>query len=109
MASGATTSGPGAGKRWKIVFRAAIFCLTLSTLGAAGPAWSQEPQTREEADRQRREQQAKEAEPYQPNGLERAIDIAADRNAGHDESPLSGKPRVPIRAESSTGLALAST
>src|SRR6185295_13706293 len=33
----------------------------------------------------------------------------SDRNAGHDESPLSGKPRVPIRAESSTGLALAST
>src|SRR6185369_10921114 len=29
----------------------------------------------------------------------------SDRNAGHDESPLLGKPRVPIRAESSTGLA----
>jgi outer membrane protein assembly factor BamA len=52
--------------------------LTLSIL-EAGPAWSQDPQTREEADRQRREQQAKETVPYQPNGLERAIDIAEDR------------------------------
>src|SRR5262245_12978085 len=32
----------------------------------------------------------------------------SDRNAGHDESPLSGKLRVSISAESSTGLALAS-
>src|SRR5262245_61166014 len=44
-----------------------------------GAAWSQEPATREEADRQRREQQAKQVTAYQPNGLERALDFAEDR------------------------------
>ena len=46
---------------------------------ASGVAWSQEPSTREEADRQRREQKAKEVKPYEPNGLERALDFAEDR------------------------------
>jgi outer membrane protein assembly factor BamA len=52
--------------------------VTLSSLGAS-VAWSQEAQTREEADRQRREQQATEVEAYQPNGVERAMDFAEDK------------------------------
>jgi hypothetical protein len=51
--------------------------VTLSLLTC--PAWAQEPTTREEADRQRREQQAKDAQLYEPNGLERAIDFAEDK------------------------------
>jgi hypothetical protein len=42
-------------------------------------ASAQEPQTREEADRQRREQQAKEVTVYQPNGFERTLDFVEDR------------------------------
>jgi hypothetical protein len=42
-------------------------------------ASAQEAQTREEADRQRREQQAQKVTPYQPNGLERALDFAEDK------------------------------
>jgi hypothetical protein len=60
------------------MFKAVVLCLTFSIL-ASGPAWSQEPSTREEADRQRREQQAKDVVPYEPNGLERALDFAQDR------------------------------
>ena len=45
----------------------------------AGQASAQEPQTREEADRQRREQQAQQVSPYKPNGLERALDFAEDK------------------------------
>ena len=41
--------------------------------------WSQEPSTREEADRQRREQQAKEVKPYEPNRAERALKFAEDK------------------------------
>ena len=52
------------------MLRIAVLCVTLSSLGASA-AWSQEAQTREEADRQRREQQATEVEAYQPNGVER--------------------------------------
>ena len=52
--------------------------LTLAVL-ASGEALAQEPQTREEADRQRREQQAKEVGVYQPNGVERAMDFAEDK------------------------------
>src|SRR5262245_24242484 len=46
---------------------------------APGVAWSQEPATREEADRQRREQQAKAAKPFQPSGFERAMNFAETR------------------------------
>ena len=44
-----------------IMFKGIVLFLTLSIL-ASSAAWAQEPQTREEADRQRREQQAKEVE-----------------------------------------------
>ena len=43
-------------------------------------ALAQEPQTREEADRQRREQNATTTKPYEATGLERALDFA-DRRA----------------------------
>jgi outer membrane protein assembly factor BamA len=52
--------------------------MALLALGAS-VARAQEPQTREEADRQRREEQAKAVEPYQPNGVERAMDFAEDK------------------------------
>jgi outer membrane protein assembly factor BamA len=60
------------------MFRAAVLSLTLPIL-ASSVAWSQEPSTREEADRQRREQQAKEVKPYEPNRVEKAIDFAEDK------------------------------
>jgi outer membrane protein assembly factor BamA len=60
------------------MLRIAVLCLALVALGAS-VAWSQEPQTREEADRQRREQQAKEVEPYEPNGVERAMNFAEQK------------------------------
>jgi outer membrane protein assembly factor BamA len=60
------------------MLRIAVLCVTLSSLGASA-AWSQEAQTREEADRQRREQQATQVEAYQPNGVERAMDFAEDK------------------------------
>jgi surface antigen Omp85-like protein len=64
--------------RLRQIYRAAALCVSLSAL-AASPAWAQEPSTREEADRRRREQQAKEATPFEPNGLKRAMDFAEDR------------------------------
>jgi outer membrane protein assembly factor BamA len=60
------------------MLRVAVLSVTLSIL-ASSVAWSQEPSTREEADRQRREQQAKEVKPYEPNRLERALDFAEDK------------------------------
>ena len=60
------------------MFRVAVLSLTLPVL-ASGVAWSQEPSTREEADRQRREQKAKEVKPYEPKGLERALDFAEEK------------------------------
>ena len=58
--------------------RVVLLCLTfLSFVSSAASA--QEPQTREEADRQRREQQAQDPATYKPNGLERALDFAEDR------------------------------
>jgi len=60
------------------MFRVAVLSLTLPIL-ASGVAWSQEPSTREEADRQRREQKAKEVTPYEPNRLERALDFAEEK------------------------------
>ena len=64
------------------MFRVAVLSLTLPIL-ASSVAWSQEPATREEADRQRREQQAKEVKPYEPNRVERAIDFAEDKASLH--------------------------
>ena len=60
------------------MLRVAVLSVTLSIL-ASSVAWSQEPSTREEADRQRREQQAKEVKPYEPNRVERALDFAEDK------------------------------
>jgi len=60
------------------MFRGAVLSLTLTIL-ASGVAWSQEPSTREEVDRQRREQKAKEVKPYEPNRLERAVDFAEEK------------------------------
>jgi outer membrane protein assembly factor BamA len=60
------------------MFRGAVLSLTLTIL-ASGVAWSQEPSTREEVDRQRREQNAKGVKPYEPNGLERAMDFAEEK------------------------------
>ena len=60
------------------MFRVAVLSMTLPIL-ASSVAWSQEPSTREEADRQRREQQAKEVKPYEPNRVEKAIDFAEDK------------------------------
>ena len=60
------------------MFRVAVLSMTLPIL-ASSVAWSQDPSTREEADRQRREQQAKEVKPYEPNRVERAIDFAEDK------------------------------
>ncbi len=55
-----------------------VLSLALSIL-TSSVAWSQEPATREEADRQRREQKAKEVKPYEPNRLERAMNFAEDK------------------------------
>jgi hypothetical protein len=60
------------------MFRVAVLSLTLPILASA-VAWSQEPSTREEADRQRREQKAKEVTPYEPNRLERALNFAQEK------------------------------
>ncbi len=60
------------------MLRVAVLSLALPILSSSA-AWSQEPQSREEADRQRREQKANDVEPHQPNGLERALDFAQDR------------------------------
>ena len=58
---------------------AAVVITVALTLLAPGAGWSQEPQTRVEADRQRREQNAKEVTPYEPSGVERAINFAERR------------------------------
>jgi hypothetical protein len=52
--------------------------LTLSLL-ATGVAFSQEPATRAEADRRRREEKEQQTKPYEPNGLERAINLAESK------------------------------
>src|SRR4029450_8902512 len=46
---------------------------------AANAAWSQEPSTREEADRLQREQKAKNLKPYEPNRLERWMRFSEDK------------------------------
>ena len=58
--------------------RVVLLCLIFLSF-ASSPASAQEPQTREEADRRRREQQARDPATYKPNGLERALDFAEDR------------------------------
>ena len=60
------------------MLRTALLGLTLPIL-ASSAAWSQEPATREEADRQRREEKAKETKPYEPNGFEKAMNFAEDK------------------------------
>ncbi|PWT82411.1 MAG: hypothetical protein C5B57_08720 [Blastocatellia bacterium] len=39
------------------------------------PASAQEPETRAEADRQRREEKSRNTQPYEPRGLERATNL----------------------------------
>src|SRR5688572_1403602 len=56
-----------------------LLLISISPIFAPATASAQEPQTREEADRQRREQQVKEVTVYQPNGLERTLDFVEDR------------------------------
>ena len=56
-------------------FLALTIALSLPALSAA----AQEPATRAEADRQRREKKQAEAEPYQPGGFERAMRFAENR------------------------------
>ena len=56
-----------------------LLVISIFPILAPGTASAQEPQTREEADRQRREQQVKEVTVYQPNGLERTLDFVEDR------------------------------
>lgn len=60
--------------------RVVLLILTiLSLIPRVASAQQQEPQTREEADRERREQQAQDVTTYKPNGLERALDFAEDK------------------------------
>src|SRR5262245_38183675 len=56
----------------------AVLSLSLLVL-APGELWAQDPETREEADRQRREENAKQAKAYEPNRLERWMDFAEDK------------------------------
>ncbi len=60
------------------MLRIVVLSLALATL-VPSIVQGQEAQTREEADRQRREQQATEVQTYQPNGVERAMDFAEDK------------------------------
>lgn len=54
--------------------------LTLLTwLAAASFASAQEPSTRAQADRQRREEKSQNVEAYKPNGLERAMHLVEER------------------------------
>ena len=58
--------------------RVVVLCLIFLSF-VSTPTSAQEPETREEADRRRREQRAQDPATYQPNGLERALDFAEDR------------------------------
>jgi outer membrane protein assembly factor BamA len=51
----------------------------LMWLSAVSTAFPQEPATRAEADRQRRQEKSRKVEPYRPNRLERAVDFAEER------------------------------
>jgi hypothetical protein len=57
--------------------RVVAWCAAVWFLAAAASA--QEPATRAEADRQRRDVKAKEVRPYEPNRLEEAMTFAQDR------------------------------
>ena len=48
-------------------------------LAAASFAFAQEPATRAEADRQRREEKSRNAQPYKPGGFERAMHFVEER------------------------------
>jgi Omp85 superfamily domain len=48
-------------------------------MSATVPALAQEPTTRAEADRQRREEKSRNAQPYQARGLEKATNLAENR------------------------------
>lgn len=63
------------------VFRRGGAVAMAAALLLLGPdaGWSQEPQTRAEADRQRREENAKQAQPYEPSRAERAINMVETR------------------------------
>jgi hypothetical protein len=57
------------------MFRIGVLTLALSGL-VTDVAFSQEPATRAEADRKRREEKAAQTKPYEPTGVERAINFA---------------------------------
>lgn len=62
------------------MFRIAACSVSLWLVAAAAVAQpTEEPQTRAEADRQRREAKQSEVEPYDKNRVERALDFAEDR------------------------------
>ena len=69
---------PGGWQRLPRAIRLAALSVTLAVLGAAA-GWAQEPETRAEADRRQREQNAATAKPYEPNGLERAMNVGEDK------------------------------
>ena len=57
-----------------------VIALTLSMgLVAGSLTFAQEPATRSEADRQRREEKSRGAEPYEPGGLERAMHFVEEK------------------------------
>src|SRR4026207_2260199 len=51
----------------------------LIVLAAASAAFAQEPATRAEADKQRREEKSQKVEPYKPGGFERAMHFAEEK------------------------------
>jgi hypothetical protein len=53
--------------------------MLLACLAAACPAGAQEPATRAEADRQRREEKSRNAQPYEPGGFERAMHFVEEK------------------------------
>ena len=60
--------------------RAGILGLTIAVwFTATAAAIGQEPATRADADRERREEKQAEAKPYQPGGFERAMHFAEER------------------------------
>lgn len=59
--------------------KVALWLLSTILVLASTTVRSQEASTREEADRQRREEKAKDLRPYEPNRLERWMDFAQDK------------------------------
>src|SRR6185503_3419685 len=51
----------------------------LMGLATASAVFAQEPATRAEADKQRREEKSRQAEPYKPGGFERAMHFAEEK------------------------------